>query len=212
MSKAFLEPPSIEPCSGIGFTPRSDEERCSLSVSCVGSWDEVMCDVDVESLCELVGDAAQAEQPWVAEEASSRLVLLGWEPAGSVSLPFPRRLAKGDLGLGIGGDGKELVIEVALKEWPADSDSAENVRAMHGDYEATISECQLVEERIIGRLGRRYEIAPTGQVLDRDDYALVHSRSWRVSDIHVTLRVEHLDPDDTPICISLYVSQRDADR
>ena len=146
----------------------------------------------------------------VAHTVSSRLVRSGWDPVGSVSLPFARRLAKGDLVLGIEGDGKGLVIGVTLKEWQPDSDSAGYVRVMRGEYEAAVSECQLVEERIIGRLGRRYEILPARQVFDRDEYPFVYSRNWKVSDVHVTLGVEHLDPDDTPIRISLYVSQRGA--
>ncbi len=98
-----------------------------------------MLDLDLEPVCRLVGLAAQFEQPWDAEQVSSKLVRSGGgEPVGSVSLPYPKRLGRDDLLLGIEYDYEDLVIiGVALKESPLDGDSHGHSKAVVEEYEGS---------------------------------------------------------------------------
>ncbi|WP_327171491.1 hypothetical protein OG471_16700 [Streptomyces sp. NBC_01336] len=166
----------------------------------------MMLDSEFEPILHLVEEAARLEQSRGAEEMSSHLVRLGWEPEGSVSLPFPRRLGRAGLALGIEGDGESVVIGVTLREWPVDWDSAEYVRAATDGYEAPVRELLQWDERLTAEAGGRFEVEAEGLVLDPDECFFVQSVSRRVSRVHLTLGVEHLDPDDTPIRVSLHLS------
>ncbi|WP_449343901.1 hypothetical protein [Streptomyces mexicanus] len=167
-----------------------------------------MLDLDLEPVCQLVGLAAQFEQPWDAEQVSSKLVRSGWEPVGSVFLPYPKRLGRDDLLLGIEYDYEDLVIiGVTLKEAPLDGDSHGHSKAVAEEYEGHIRDCQELANRLISRLGSTFSIEPAEPVLDEDEFPFVHVDCWKAANVHVTLGIEHLDPDETPIRVSLYLSQ-----
>lgn len=170
-----------------------------------------MLDIDLESVVQVVGLAVRFERPWDAEQASSGLVQTGWEPVGSVSLPYPKRLGRGDLRLGITYDQDRVALGVTLKEWPVDWDSPDCAGAVADDYEGKIQDCRELADRIASRLRRDCSVESEAPMLDQDDFPFLCAECWKVVNVHVTLGLMHLDPDDTPIRISLYVSQVHAD-
>lgn len=170
-----------------------------------------MLDVDLEPVLQVVGEAVRFERPWNAEEISSELVLSGWEPVGSVSLPYPKRLGRSGLLLGIEYDVDLTVVGVTLKEWPTDWNSADYIRAVTEGYEEQIRDCRELANRLTSLLGQRFPVEQEELVLDKDEFPFVHVDCWKVADVHVILGLEHFDPDDTPIRVSLYLSQGSAD-
>ncbi|MFJ8020356.1 hypothetical protein [Streptomyces sp. NPDC096311] len=171
----------------------------------------MMLDVDSEQVLHVVDEAVRFECPWNAEEISSRLILSGWEPVGSVSLPYPERLGRSGLLLGIENDGYLVIVGVTLKEWQADLNSARYVRVVTEGYKEIIQDCREMANQLTSLLGQRFSVEPEDLVFDMDEFPFVHVDCWKVTDIHVILGLEHLDPDDTPIRVSLYLSQGSTD-
>lgn len=166
-----------------------------------------MLDVNLEPVLPLVEVAARFERPWNPEQISSELVLSGWEPVGSVFLPYPKRLGRSGLLLGIEYDRDLTAVGITLKEWQTDWNSADYVRAVTEGYEEQIQGCRELANRLASLLGQRFSVEPEDLVLDKDEFAFVHVDCWKVANVHVTLGLEHFDPDDTPIRVSLYLSQ-----
>ncbi|MGW1086977.1 hypothetical protein ACWD4L_11635 [Streptomyces sp. NPDC002596] len=164
-----------------------------------------MPEVDLDHALQLVELAARFESPWDAERVSSELVQSGWEPAGSVSLPYPKRLTRKGLRLGIEDYEDLTVLGVTLQEWPVDWDSPEYVSDVTGDYEEKSRDCRELADRLTSLMGGKFSVEPEGLILDSDYFAFVWVDCWRVADMHVILGLEHLDPDDTPIRVSLYL-------
>lgn len=169
-----------------------------------------MSDIDLDHPLQLVELAARFESPWDAERVSSELVLSGWDPAGSVSLPHPKRLTQNGLRLGIEDYDDLVVLSVTLLEWPVDWDSPDYVSDVTGEYEEKIRDCRELAGRLASLMGEKFSVEPEGQVLDSDYFAFVWDDCWRVSDVHVILGLEHLDPDDTSIRISLHICRESA--
>ncbi|WP_405478897.1 hypothetical protein [Streptomyces sp. NBC_00009] len=164
-----------------------------------------MPDIDLDHPLQLIELAARFEPPWDAERVSSELVLSGWDPAGSVSLPYPKRLTRNGLRLGIEDYDDLVVLSVTLQEWPVDWDSPDYVSDVTGEYEEKIRDCRELAGRLASLMSEKFSVEPEDLVLDSDYFAFVWDDCWRVSDVHVILGLEHLDPDDTPIRISLYL-------
>ncbi|MCM1968088.1 hypothetical protein [Streptomyces sp. G1] len=165
-----------------------------------------MIDIDLESLRELVGLAAQFERPWGEERISAELLASGWEPVGSVSLPHPQRLGKNGLLLGVECDEDLPYVGVTLKEWEPDWDSADYVRAVTEGYEDQIRDAQELAGRFSALLGEIFSVEPEDLILDTEEFFyFVHTDCWKVGNVHVVLAVEHLDRSDTAITVSLYV-------
>jgi hypothetical protein len=167
----------------------------------------MMLEVDLEAVSQLVERSARFNRPWDAEQISSELVTAGWEPFGSVSLPYPKRLALGSLKLGILDAWDPAVIGVTLEEWPVDWNSAAYTSAVTGGYGDQIQAVQELTTRLNSLISHTSAVDPAPLVLDADEFPFVYAESWNVSGIYVTLGLEHLDPDDTPIRVSLYLSQ-----
>ncbi|MFI6034766.1 hypothetical protein ACIBBD_11495 [Streptomyces sp. NPDC051315] len=170
----------------------------------------MMLDVDLGPVLQLVDGAVRFERPWDAEAISSALVRSGWEPIGSVSLPYPKRLGHNGLPLGIGHSGDLVIVGVTLREWQTDWNSADYVGAVTSDYEDMIDGCRQLANRLVSLLGQEFSVEPEDLVLDEDQFPFVHVDCWKVADIHVILGLEHLDPNDTPIRVSLHLSQGSA--
>ncbi|CAM5419748.1 putative protein OS=Streptomyces aurantiogriseus OX=66870 GN=GCM10010251_69400 PE=4 SV=1 [Streptomyces aurantiogriseus] len=134
----------------------------------------------------------------------------GWEPVGSASLPYPKRLGRDGLPLGIGYSGDLVIVGVILKEWQTDWNLADYIGAVTSDYEDMIQGCRQLADRLASLLGQRFSVEPEELVLDEDQFPFVHVNCWKVADIHVILGLEHLDPNDTPIRVSLHLSQGSA--
>ncbi|WP_432180020.1 hypothetical protein [Streptomyces sp. NBC_00063] len=164
-----------------------------------------MPDIDLDHVLQLIELAARFDSPWDAERVSRELVLSGWDPAGSVSLPYPKRLTRSGLGLGIEDYDDLVVLSVTLQEWPFDRDSPDYVSDVTGECEEKIRDCRELAGRLASLMGEKFPVEPEDQVLDGDYFAFVWDDCWRVSGVHVILGLEHLDPDDTPIRISLYL-------
>ncbi|MGW8331178.1 hypothetical protein ACWGLE_25175 [Streptomyces sp. NPDC055897] len=158
--------------------------------------------IDLDPACELVGQATRFERPWSAERISRVLVGSGWQPTGSVTLPYPKRLLREGLALGIESEDESVVLGVTLAQWSA---GAESDAVVADEYAAAIRECGELSSRLVAALGREYEVEAEGMVLDRDDYFFVHSVGWKVADVHLVIGVEHVHPDDTPVELCLYV-------
>jgi hypothetical protein len=150
-----------------------------------------MLDVDLDHALQLVELAARFESPWDAERVFSELVLSGWEPAGSASPPYPKHLTRNDLRRGIED-----------YEGLASPDYVSNVT---GEYQGKVHDCRELAGRLASLIGEKFSVEPEGLVLDSDYFAFVWVDCWRVSDAHVILGLEHLDPDDTPIRVSLHL-------
>ncbi|WP_210985847.1 hypothetical protein [Streptomyces sp. F63] len=158
-------------------------------------------------MLELVEVAVRFERPWDAEEISSELVVSGWEPVGSVSLPYPKRLGLGSLLLGIEYDRDAVAVGVTLKEWQVDWNSADYIKAVSEGYKDQIHYCRELANRLVQLLGQKFSVGSEDLVLDKDEFPFVYVDCWKVANVHVILGLEHLDPDDTPIRVSLYLSQ-----
>jgi hypothetical protein len=140
-----------------------------------------------------------------AERVPSELVLSGWEPAGSASLPYPKRLTRNELRLGIEDYEGLVVLGVTLQEWQVDWASPDYVSDVTGEYQGKVHDCRELAGRLASLMGEKFSVEPEGLVLDSDYFAFVWVDCWRVSDAHVILGLEHLDPDDTPIRVSLHL-------
>ncbi|MFD4602087.1 hypothetical protein ACFWPQ_29170 [Streptomyces sp. NPDC058464] len=171
----------------------------------------MMLDLDLEPVLQLVGLAVRFERPWDAEHVSSELVRSGWEPIGSVSLPYPRRLERDGLPLGITYDQDLVALGVTLAEWPVDWNSPDYAGAVADDYEGKIQDCRELAGRLAALLGREFSVESEDPVLDQEEFPFLHVDCWKAASVHVSLGLMHLDPDDTPIRVSLYVSQGHAD-
>jgi hypothetical protein len=164
-----------------------------------------MLDGDLDHALRLFELAARFESPWDAEQVSAELVRSGWEPYGSVSLPYPRRLTRNGLRLGIRDYEGLVVLSVILQEWRVDWDSPGYVSDVMEGYPEKVRDCRELAGRLSSLLGEKFAVEKEDLVLDTDYFAFVWVGCWKVSDVHVILGLEHLDPDDTPITVSLYL-------
>ncbi|MFF4348151.1 hypothetical protein [Streptomyces sp. NPDC001530] len=164
-----------------------------------------MLDIDLNHAFQLVELAARFESPWDAEQVSAELVRSDWEPAGSVSLPHPKRLARDGLRLGITDYEGLVVLSVTLQEWKVDWNSPDYVSDVMEGYPEKVRDCRELAGLLASLLGEKFAVEKEELVLDTDYFAFVWVGCWKVSDVHVILGLEHLDPDDTPITVSLYL-------
>lgn len=138
-----------------------------------------MLDIDLQSMLQLVEVATRFDLPWEAEQVSSELVRSGWEPVGSVSLPYPKRLGFGDFLLGIEYDGDLVAIGVTLKEWQADWNSADYARTVAEGYGDKIDDCRELAARLASLFGQRFSVEPEDLVLDADEFPLCTRNAGR---------------------------------
>ncbi|MFD3328697.1 hypothetical protein [Streptomyces sp. NPDC058701] len=171
-----------------------------------------MLNLELEPLLQLVEMSTRFERPWSQERISFELVQVGWEPVGSVSLPYPQRLGRSGFLLGAACDDEPAYVGVTLKEWSVDWDSVDYVRAVTEGYEDQIRATRELADRFAALMGERFSVDREELILDADEFFFVHTECWKVSNVHVVLGLEHLSPDDTPIRVSLYVVDGSADR
>ncbi|MFI7385965.1 hypothetical protein [Streptomyces sp. NPDC049813] len=165
-------------------------------------------EIDLSPLRELVGQAVRFESPWSGKQVSRILVEAGWEPTGAVSMPYAKRLVRAGFFLGIETEADETVLGVTLRQW---STGPQSDAVVADEYKTAIQECRELGARLIAALGRDFEIELGGVALDSDEYFFIHCDGWNIGNIHLVLGVEHVDPDDTPVEISLYLLERVAD-
>jgi hypothetical protein len=165
-----------------------------------------MIDVSLEQLVDLVGSAVRFDLPWDKDGVASELAELGWKPYGSIAFPHSTRMVKDDIRLAADVLGDVVFIGGTLKEWQPDwSASSDYVKSVADNYESQIQDCRMLAEQFIPMLAERFEVEPEGFILDRDDFSFVHVDCWKVAHVHLIVGLEHLDPADTPILISIYL-------
>lgn len=163
-----------------------------------------MPDIDLDHAFQFFELAARFESPWIAERISAELVQSGWESFGSVSLPYPRRLTRDGFHLGIVDCEGLVVLGITLQEWPVDWKSPGYVSDVMDGYPGKVRDCRELAGRLASLLGERFSVEKEELVLDADYYDFVWVDCWKVAGVHVIVGLEHLDPDDTPIRMSLY--------
>ncbi|GIF72352.1 hypothetical protein [Asanoa siamensis] len=163
-------------------------------------------------LTEAVGLFATREAGWDPAELSAELSRTGWSVFREVPTPYPSWLAKDGLRLAIlaGYEGLgRVAVQVAIKEWAGDwsapESSSEYVRAVLSGYPAQIDEARRVGRDLIAALSAHHVVEPAAYARADETFAFVFAESWRIGRALLILGVEHLDPDDTPIELNLYV-------
>ncbi|BEL05853.1 hypothetical protein Q0Z83_040440 [Actinoplanes sichuanensis] len=167
---------------------------------------------DLATVLETVDLFASRDEDWEPAELSAELRRTGWTVYRAGSTPYPSWLEKSGLQVAI-LHGYEALGEVALQisledwagDWSAPESSSEYVRSVLAGYPAEIEESRRIGRELVAALSRRYPVSAEDHERSDETFAFVFSESWRAGRALLILGIEHLDPDDTPIELNLYV-------
>lgn len=163
-----------------------------------------MIDIILEKVIELVDSAVRFEVPWEERQIAAGLHELGWNASGSIALPNATKMEKDGIRLATEVFGSSVLIYAVLMEWRPDwTVTSDYVRSVADGYTTQIQDCRALASQLIPILAERYQIVPEDLMLDRNVFPFVYVNCWKVAHVHMVLGLEHLDPDDTPMLISL---------
>ncbi|WP_155373705.1 hypothetical protein [Catellatospora vulcania] len=158
----------------------------------------------IEVLSEAIWAIASAEQDLDAEAVASLFRGQGWQIAGSSSLPFPRKWCKDEIQASIYGR-RDPSIELVWKEIQPDWDDASYVEAVEGGYARQVGEVEDVRNSLFEYLLGQAVPVLVSDVSEIEEFIV--GSDWAISGAILSIGVAHLDKDDLPILLMIYVRQ-----